>query len=241
MRTGYSKRLSLVAIVAGLAVGCFSPAAEAAVTGTAGVTQPDQVTPLNSGGSATPFSVVTPRGARCEGDSAHNGYFVFSYLVPKGIDPRSVSFVHIAPSRGYGLRTQSHYYGGVTTDENTGALRQTPPNFVWSRLSADQLTPSAATDATWEGGLACESPQGQVTSIWNFEILFHRNPSDPRGFTWTILHPAPPPSSGLGWLLWLVLVVLATGGTALYAFSRQRERPRQPSAPKRQNRRPNLV
>ena len=219
----FGRSTALIFIVVAVSAGLLCQAAVAAVTGSARVTSPDQTASLNSGGSATQFSVVPAPGARCEGDSAHDGYFVFSYLVPKGVDPRSVSFIHIAPSKGFGLRTTSHYYGAVTTEPGTGSLRQTPPNFVWSRLSADQLISSGRDEATWEGGLACESPADRVTSIWNFEIAFHRSASDPRGFVWTIPHPAPTPSSNSPWVTWVVIGVLGLGGAALYSWSRSKK------------------
>lgn len=198
--------------------------ASAAVTGKLRVTVPDQSANLNSGGSGTFFSVVPPNGARCEGDSEHGGYFVFSYLVPKGVDPRSVSFAHIVPSRGFGLRTLSHYYGGITTEPNTGRLQQTPPNFLWARLSATQLIPAGQSLAVWEGGLACEYAQtAKVTTVWNFEIAFHSSSSDPRGFAWTILLPATASSSGANWLVWVIFGVIAVGGGTFYSWSRRQK------------------
>lgn len=198
-------------------------AAFAEDTGRLRVTQPDQTTSLNSGGSGTLFSVVPPAGARCPGDSEHGGYFVFSYLVPKGVDPRSVSFVRIAPSRGFGFRTPSHYYGGVTTEPNTGRLQQAPPNFLWARLSAGQLIPDGQDRATWEGGLACENAAtASVTSTWNFEIVFHRDASDPRGFSWTVANPATSSAGGFGLFVGGLLGALVVGGSAFYTWSRRR-------------------
>jgi len=216
-------RFGLFALATTVASAAFlDRAAFAGDTGRLRVTQPDQTASLNSGGSGTMFSVVPPERARCAGDSEHDGYFVFSYLVPKGVDPRSVSFVHIAPSRGFGLRTPSHYYGGVTTEPNTGRLQQAPPNFLWARLSPAQLIPDGQDHATWEGGLACENAAtAAVTSTWNFEIVFHRDPSDPRGFAWTVANHATTSTGGSGWLVGVVLGALVAAGGGFYAWSRR--------------------
>ena len=171
------------ALIAVAALGAFTlPSAAAAVTaGTAVITAGGESTPLNSGGSATLYGVQLPSGASCPGDTAHDGYLVYSYLVPAGVSPTVVSFKTGDPSKYYGYISEGSYYGAVNTAENTGEIVEIPPQFTWSRLTPADLFPPGAHTATWDGGIACADTHGVVTNYWNSEIVFDGQRQGPRG------------------------------------------------------------
>ena len=111
--------------------------AGAATAGTATITQPGQPTPLDSGGSATSYGVALPSGASCPGDTAHQGYHVYSYLVPEGrVTHRGQLQDAVYPSRWYGYIAYGAYYGAVNTAEGTGQVMTLPDQFTWTRFSS---------------------------------------------------------------------------------------------------------
>jgi hypothetical protein len=199
--------------------------AGAATAGTAEIIVPGQTTPLKSGGSATSYGVALPAGASCPGDTAHQGYHVYSYLVPAGVSPTAVSFRTGDPSRWYGFVAYGDYYGAVNTEEGTGQITTLPDQFTWSRFSSfmSDLFPHGARTATWEGGIACADTHGVVTDYWNAEVAFTKTASDPGGFTWRVLTP-PPASDNTSLVVGVVLVVLAVGFAVLTVALRRRQR-----------------
>src|ERR1700689_4780417 len=143
-----------IAVLGGPAV------AGAATASTEGITPPGQVTPLNSGGSATPYAVGLPSGASCPGDTAHDGYHVFSYLVPQGVSPTAVSFKTGDPSKWFGYIANGSYFGAVNPAQDPGQAVSPPAEFVWPRLSPQDLFAHGQSSATWEGGIACADVHG---------------------------------------------------------------------------------
>jgi hypothetical protein len=204
--------------------------AGAATAGVAQITQPGQTTPLDGGGSATPYAVALPGGASCPGDTAHDGYHVYSYLVPKGVSPTAVSFKTGDPNKWYGYIDYGDFFAAANTAEDTGQIMALPHEFSWSRYSSymGDLFPHGVTTATWEGGIACANTHGVVTNYWNSEIVFTKSSSDPGGFTWKV-KAAPPAaaasSSDLALWLGVALVVLAVVFASLaVVLSRRRRR-----------------
>jgi hypothetical protein len=195
-----------------------------AVAGSAAITQEGSLTPLNSGGSETLYTVALPSGASCPGDTAHQGYHVFSYLVPKGVSPASVNFKRGTADKGYGYISYGRYYGAINTAENTGQVAELPSQFTWTRLTPKELFPSGQKSATWEGGIACANTDGVVTNYWNSQIVFTASTSDPHGFTWRVV-AQPAIGSSHKWLwLGVVLIVLSVALAALAVFlSRRRD------------------
>src|ERR1700683_5328560 len=185
------------------ALGAFtlsSPAAADVTAGTEVITGADELAPLDSGGSATPYGVLLPSGASCPGDTAHDGYLVYSYLVPAGVPPTAVSFKMGDTSKYYGYISECSYYGAINTAENTGEIVGLPPEFTWSRLTPADLFPQGAKTATWDGGIACANTHGVVTTYWNSEIVFEASAKDPGGFTWRVVHPATTSNNTGLWL-----------------------------------------
>ena len=170
------------------------PASASTVDGKAVIAAPGVTTPLTSGGSTTPFTVVLPAQAACDGDTATGGYHVYSYLVHKGTAVSGVTFVNF-PSAGLGLVDNTGtYYGPVNTAVTTGQIIGIPNSFQWAPLVSGggttlaQLlyTGSGATaSGTWEAGLVCANTHGAVADNWNIEVTFSASAGDPTGFTWT--------------------------------------------------------
>lgn len=198
MRIPAFKRIVLrTAPAVGLLVLCAAPANASASTlgGTATITDTSGNT-LASGGSTTLFSVSLPAQAACSGDTASDGYHVFSYLVPQGTSPTTVSFSSGDPSTGYGFFSSTGtYYGAANTAPTTGDVISIP-DFEWgpavtnySLLSA--LLYNGGTSGVWEGGIACANSSGAVTDYWNTEITFTASQSDPGGFVWAAVPGVP--------------------------------------------------
>ncbi len=200
-----------------------APAGADAVAGSATITRPNGATPLDGGGSATLYGVVLPAGATCPGDTAHHGYHVFSFLVPVGVSPASVSFRTGLPSKGFGYITFGSYYGAINTAENTGQIVGVPPQFTWSRLTRHDLFPAGQTTTTWTGGLACADTHGVVTDYWASRIRFTASASDPGGFTWRVLaQPAAASSHGRLWIgVGLLVLAALFGGLAVLLGARR--------------------
>ncbi len=210
-------RLSLggaVVVLSGVAISALmigSSAANAAVTaGTAVITRPSQSTPMDSGKSATFFGVTLPAGASCPGDTAHHGYHVFSYLVPRGVPPTAVSFKTGLPSKYLGYFSYGRYYGAINTAEGTGQLVTLPPEFTIERWTSEDFLPGGKTSAIWDGGIACADIHGVVTNYWNTEFEFTASSADAGGYEWKVLH-APPASTNYGLLISIALIVLGVG------------------------------
>ena len=194
-------RLAWLATVTVVATALIVPARADAYPsgGRATVTDSGQAGVLHRGGSATDFSLVLPQGAHCGGDARHDGYRVFSYLVPHSVDPHVEDFTTTLPSRWYGMYNEEQYYMGFPAP-GTGQVVDIPRNLVWSRFSPDLLVPSGRQSAEWDAGLACVNEHYKVENTWSSTFQFYRSPSDPGGFAWEVvsLPGSLPDSGGLG-------------------------------------------
>jgi hypothetical protein len=176
----------------------------AVVTSNEAIVQPGTLTPLHGGGSATPYGVVLPAGASCPGDTAHDQYRVYSYLIPTGVALTSVSFKGFLPRSYYGFIAYGAYFGAVNTAEGTGQIVGIPDSFVFIRLTPSELFSSDTTSsATWEGGIACVNRDGVATDAWNTQFRFTRDSKDPGGFRWTVENPASVSAAGGTPWLWI--------------------------------------
>jgi hypothetical protein len=187
---------ALAAILMGAGSVCLltsgtASAAGAGLGGVATISTPDGTAPLSSGGSADQFTVVLPANASCSGDTANDGFHIYSYLVPEGTDVTTQTFTGNNPPTGtFGLVNNAGvYYGPVNTAITTGQVISIPNNFEWAPLAtSDGLLPTllagGSTPGTWEAGLLCSNPSGTVTDSWNTQVTFTANSSDPNGFVW---------------------------------------------------------
>jgi hypothetical protein len=214
-----------IAVIAGVAVA--PSAARADVTAsTALITRPGTLTPLNSGDKTSLYGVNLPAGASCPGDTAHQAYHVFSYLVPRGVSPTVVSFKTGDPSEYFGYIAFGSYFGAANTAVGTGQIVGIPAQFTWSRLTPQDLFARGARSATWEGGVACADSHGVVTDYWNSEIVFTASTADPQGFAWRVVQPSAVSSATrLGPGLGLLVLAILFGVTAFVVSWRTR-RPR---------------
>ncbi len=215
----------MAASVLGTAALLAWPATAGAVTvGTAEIIHPATGAPLDSGGSETTYGVNLPAVASCPGDTEHDGYHVYSYLVPAGYTPTQVRYTSL-PSRWSGYFSYGAYYGPVNTAPGTGQV-MTLPVFSWTRYSSylDDLFPGGVRHATWEGGIACADSYGTVTNYWNTQILFTRTSSDPGGFVWRVVNSQPVSSNSTHVIVGVTLLVVAAflGGLVLVLSRRQR-------------------
>lgn len=167
-----------------------APSASAAtLDATATLTNPINNQALTSGGSTTPFTVVlTPAPADCSGDTATDGYEVFSYLLPEATVITSDSFSGGSPTEGLGFVDGNGYYGSATTAPTTGQIINIPSDFEWADLLT--LGETAAeldngSSAVWNAGIACANSSGAMTDYWNTQVTFTAAANDPHGFTWT--------------------------------------------------------
>src|ERR1700689_3536820 len=103
LRAGLPVALATVAALATLGLVVAAPASASTLDGVATITDPSG-TFLASGGSADPFSVALPTNAACTGDTASDGYHVYSYLVQQGTDVGTLTAVgNNPPSAGFGF------------------------------------------------------------------------------------------------------------------------------------------
>ncbi|MGB7050105.1 MAG: hypothetical protein WBG41_00895 [Acidimicrobiales bacterium] len=196
--------VSAAALLGAAAVVASSPADAAVVTNRQAIVQPGTLTPLRGGGSATPYGIALPAGASCPGDTAHDQYRVYSYLIPAGVALSSVSYKGDLPHRYYGFIAYGAYFGAVNTAEGTGQIIGIPPAFTFSRLTPSELFNGGTTSsATWEGGIACVNPHGVATDAWNTQFRFVRDAKDPGGFRWTAEDAGSVSSGGGNSWLWI--------------------------------------
>jgi hypothetical protein len=202
--------LALLVLTAALVSLAVPSTAWAVTAGSASIVQPGSLNTLDSGGAQTSYGVALPPSASCPGDTAHQGYHVYSYLVPAGHTPTEVNFKHGIPNRWYGFFSYGAYYGAADTAEGTGQVMSLPP-FSWTRYSTypDLIFPDGKSRTTWEGGIACTTTDGVVTNYWNAQIVFTKSATTPGGFTWKVIANPPVPSSHLWLTVGIVLVVVA--------------------------------
>ena len=185
--------VAAVAALATLVVVDAHPASASTLNAPATISSPTTLAPLASGASTTQFTVALPANAACSGDTASNGYHVYSYLVPQGTNLSAVTFTgDNPPSVGYGLVNDiGTYYGPANTAPTTGQIIGIPTDFEWAPLVANDGVPlssllyTGGTSGVWEAGLACSNSTHALTDNWNTQVTFTANSSDPTGFVWT--------------------------------------------------------
>jgi hypothetical protein len=181
LRHGWAALGVALAVLTTTVIGTAAAAA-AVHSGTSSVVAPDG-TPLQSGGSATAFTLRLPENAACPGDSEHHGYLVYGYVAPSNADPGTLTFPGGYPSSGLDLITvHGEPFKTRATAVLTGSILQ-PPGFVWSRYDhhSDVLPPG-----TYDVGIACAFQYGHVASYWNTKVTILASSTDPGGFTWQV-------------------------------------------------------
>ncbi len=177
--------LVLTAVVVGMA-----PAASAAgvPAGSAVTTNPGTNAPLLSGGSATNWTLDLPAQAACSGDTTHQGYHVYSFIVPVATDVGTLTFnPSTGPSSGFPLvDTTGSAYLAANTATTTGQVIQIP-NFNFNLFATTSMggTKLVLAPGTYKGGLACADSSGNGDRYWQTIFTFTANGGDPNGEVWT--------------------------------------------------------
>jgi hypothetical protein len=210
------------AVVVAAVVVTPSTASAGVEASTAVITGAGRSTPLTSGTRATPYGIALPSGAGCPGDSAHHGYHVFSYLVPAGVSPASLSFKTGAADKYYGYIAQGAEFDAFNTAEGTGQVVDLPAAFTWDRLTPHDLFVPGTSSSEWEGGLACADAHGTVTNYWNTGIRFTSDQSASGGFTWRVLDPPEAPVFTLAHVGAVLIVLAVVFGVVAAVLARRR-------------------
>jgi hypothetical protein len=177
--------LVLTAVVVGMA-----PAASAngVSAGSAVTTNPGTNAPLLSGGSATTWTLDLPAQAACAGDTANQGFHVYSFIVPIGTDPGTLTFnPSTGPSSGFPLvDTTGTAYIAANTAVNTGQVTSIP-NFNFNLFATTSMggTKLVLAPGQYRGGLACANSAGAGDRYWETIFTFTANGGDPNGEVWT--------------------------------------------------------
>jgi hypothetical protein len=215
---------ALVALWAPLPAGALEPAGKPLV-----ITPSGQG--LASGGSATPFTLRLPSGARCPGDTYHHGYLIFSYVVPTTLDPSSLTFPSNFPRSGVDLITVVGVPFVTQATDPYAATIATLPDFSWSRYDHDT---AELPLGTYNVGIACAHGLGRVERYWNVKFDFASSATDPGGFTWRVPDAsASPTHSGTNYLIWTFLGLgwlLVLGSALMFGFRRRRRKVSAPAA-----------
>lgn len=181
------------ALVAGWAASGLPALATGTAAGQARVVDPATSDDLRSGGSTTPWTLRLPTAAACSGDSANNGYQVYSYIVPSSVDPATLTFnPNTGPERPAGsfayplVDNTGTPYLARNTAVTTGQIIDFPGlDFTFAVFSIDGRTGSAPLPAgTYNLGVAC-AHNGAEDRYWNAQLTFAPSTSDPSGETWT--------------------------------------------------------
>ncbi|MGH9084410.1 MAG: hypothetical protein ACRDYW_03060 [Acidimicrobiales bacterium] len=180
------------------------PAAGAATSGGAlTVITPDDGTPgagspITSGDDTTPFSLRPPSGGACTGDTATDGYFLQSFIVPVAVDPASLTFDAAGPlPQGIGtdlrqplLDVNGSPFVDKPTLANPGSPRPKPGEIVDVPAFDFALFPDGSVPTgSYVIGLACTkgpaAPQ-QLDRYFTASLDVVTDPADPGAFTWSV-------------------------------------------------------
>ena len=185
--------LAIVAVVGTLQVVSTGSASASTVNAVATISDATARAPTcRRAHRPRPSPSPCPPTPACTGDTANDGYHVYSYLVPEGTDVTTLTFTgNSPPAQSFGfVNNAGVYYGPVNTAVTTGQIINIPNNFEWAPLAtSDGLLPTllskGTTPGTWEAGLLCSNSTGAVTDNWNTQVKFTANSSDPSGFVWS--------------------------------------------------------
>ena len=211
-------RITVVWALACAVVVLSATASGAATASQALVVTPGTTRPLRSGGSATPFALALPAGARCPSDSTAPPYYqIGSYFDPRGVDPASILFKGLLPDRGLWLYAIGAPFEGFPVMKGTAQV-QLPGSFSLSRFRAEQVFTSGGATAAWDAGVVCATGAGRVATYWNVRLTLTRTATDPHGFTWVAAPPSAT-SSGPPWpALIAIAVVVVLGALAVRVY-----------------------
>ncbi|MCB0998397.1 MAG: hypothetical protein KDB40_03800 [Acidimicrobiales bacterium] len=143
-------------------------------------------TPLASGGSATPYTLVLPEGSTCPGDSANDDWRVQTFLIPASHDPGQVEYGVIGPEGTqfplFAFDTKPYAHQLLPVNAGPGMEARIP---LLPELTFTIFPPDAVAPGRYRIGVACTYFR-QTARYWDAEIEIVADPDDePAQFTWT--------------------------------------------------------
>jgi hypothetical protein len=177
--------LAFTTVVVGMA-----PAASAAGirSGDAVPTNPMTNAPVPNGGSSTSWTLNLPTQASCRGDTASQGFHVYSFIVPVAVDVGTLTFnPSTGPSQGFPLIDNiGSPYIAANTAAVTGQVIQIPTfNFNLFASTDQGGTKIPLPPGDYKAGIACANTTGQGDKYWETIFSFTANGGDPNGEVWT--------------------------------------------------------
>jgi hypothetical protein len=206
----------------------MAPAASAGGNrgGDAVPTNPSTNASVLSGGSSTQWTLNMPSGAACSGDSASQGFHVYSFIVPVAVDVGTLTFnPSTGPSKGFPLVDNlGSAYIAANTAAVTGQVIQIPTfNFTLFASTDQGGTKLPLPPGDYKAGIACANTTGQGDKYWDANFSFAADGSDPNGEVWTY-HPTASSTGGNGLALPIGIAALAGAGFLVQRRRRQRRR-----------------
>ena len=181
---GRAKTVLAVSTI-GLGVSVALASAAGAAVASAGpvtIVNPSTNQALSGPQSATQvFAANLPLAAACPGNTANNAYHVYSFMVPAGTDPSTVSFATGTPSTGLGYFGSAGYVGPINT-ATSGQVVGLPNDLAWSNYPGPSTDLTGGSTKTWDSGWACADGNGVVQRYWDQQITFAATSTS---FTWT--------------------------------------------------------
>ena len=193
---------------------------------------------LNSGDSASVFSLRLPEGAACQRDSANDDWRVQSFLVPVGTDIGALRYKATRPD---GERYRSLRY----PDGDIFVMEFTNPNPGPGQPGTIPAVP-ALTMAYFEAGsippgeyvlgIACTNPGWYVERFWDVDVRLEAAPEvETGGLRWQVIQKPAQVSSQSSTSSTAPLLALSFAFVAVVGglwFLRRRSRPPSPLSQK---------
>ena len=188
---------------------------------------------LQSGGSATQFTVDLPKDSTCPGDSENDNWRVQTFIVPEAADPESLQYSVIGPT---GTKQYAIYdiFTSPVVDQLTvpnGEPGKPGRPSAFPPMSFAVFPPGEIPAGTYRIGVAC-TWFGATANFWDTEIVIAADANDaPAQLTWR-LPSAPPatlsgtaPPSDFPWTV-VFLVIAAAALAFVVVLNRRSSRTR---------------
>lgn len=150
---------------------------------------------MTSGGSQTNWSFkFEPAIAKCSGDSANDGYRVYSFITPFANDPAELRFDSNGPVQPPGsfayplFDNAARPYIARNTAPETGQVMDFPAvQFTFNRFTIDKRQGKLHLPAgDYHVGIACwDANNNAPDKYWDPKVTFTASSSDPNGEVWT--------------------------------------------------------
>ena len=171
---------------------------------------------LDSGGSATPYSLRLPDGAACPGDTRNDQWAFQTFMVPADVDPSSLEFTVAGPTgpSQYALyveNTQPLVDAILVPNDEPGLPGKVP---AIPPLTFSIFPPGEVAAGTYRIGVACTFLREPAT-FWQATIVVKANADDEPGqFTWRTEGSTAAATSDDSSSLPLVAAAVGAGGLA---------------------------